>query len=87
MAVFLWTRDSNVTRWHVPYQVVRGDVSYPLYDKTHCYPDSEVAPIHRIGTASGLPLFAPPGNDPEVFYVQPSGHRCYMRYLSLSHFG
>ena len=85
--VFLWTRDSSVTRWHVPYQVVRGGVGYPLHNKRHCFSFSEIAPIRRVGTASGLALFALPVNDPEVFYVQPKGYRCYMEYLSLSHVG
>lgn len=85
--LFLSTRDSNVTQWHVPYQVVRGAVSYPLYDKHHCYSPSEVAPIRRIGEASGLPLYAPPGSDPDTFYVQPNDHACFMRYLSLSNVG
>ena len=87
-AAILWSLDSSVTRWHVPYQVVRHGVSYPLYDKRHCYTRAEIGmPLVRVGSESDLPLFAPPGRDPEVFYVQPKGHDCLMWYLSLENVG
>jgi hypothetical protein len=86
--LFLRTSDSTVTSWHVPYEVVRGSTAYPLYDHNHCYTRAEIqSPLRRIGAASGLPLFAPPGTDPSVFYVQPKNHECFMWYLSLSDVG
>jgi hypothetical protein len=86
---WLATADSTVTRWHVPYQVVNGGKTLPLYDKSHCYTRAEIGPpkLRQVGLASGLPQFVPIGADPEVVYVKPKGYDCFMEYLSLANFG
>jgi len=88
--LWLASLDSTVTRWHVPYEVVYRGQTLPLYDADHCLAQAALQrreKLNRDGTASGLPRFIPPGREVEVVYVQPRGHSCLMRYLSLSNVG
>src|ERR1700722_17205893 len=78
--VWLTKSRDSVTRWHVPSVIYYHQVKYPLYDKERCWTQSAVAGslgtrLRRDGSDSGHIRFVPIGPEPEMVFLQPTGHQ------------